>query len=330
MSDGEHISRRGLIGVLPGLLLASAAPGVRGQARYPSRPVTIVVASPPGGQSDLIARYLGDEVGRALGQTFLVDNKPGASGIVGLQYAARQRPDGYTLAYGVGSWMAVNPGFFPNLPYDPVRDFVPITQIGTTPQCLMLGPHVRASTLAELIAIARKEPGRLTFGSFGNGSTSHLQAEMLKMSAGLDMLHVPFKGSAQALTEVVAGRIDFMIIDFAPAAGFIRSGHLKPLAVTGTSRYPEYPQVPTFQELGHPLTLVGWNGLFAPAGTPTEVVEQLNRAFNEVIRSSAGRSKLLQLGAVATGTTSDEYRAILIEDIRRWGDVIRRSGAKPD
>lgn len=324
-----RLNRRTFIQSLGIAATAGAAPAFA-QARYPAKPITIVVASAPGGQSDLIARYLAAEVGRELEQTIVIDNRAGASGIVGLQHAARQPADGYTLAYGVGSWMAVNPGFFPNLPYDPVKDFVPITQIGITPQCLMLGAHVPAGNLQELIALAKKSPGKLNFASFGNGSTSHLQGEMLKIAAGIDMVHVPFKGSAPALGEVIAGRVDLMIIDFAPALAFIRDGRLKPLAVTGAARYPDFPQVPTFQELGYPLTQVGWNGLFAPAGTRKEVVELLNRSFNKVIQSAAGKAKLQQLGALATGTTPEEYRAILLEDIKKWGDVIRRSGAKPD
>ena len=300
------------------------------QRRYPDHPISLIVAGPPGGQSDLIARYLALEVGRELGQPIIVENKAGASGIIGLQYAARQAPDGYTLAYGVGSWMAVNPSFFPNLPYSPTKDFVAITQIGITPQCLMIGTHLKVSTLAELLQLAKKSPGKLTFASFGSGTTSHLQGELLKIAANIDMVHVPFKGSAQALTEVIAGRVDMMIIDFAPASAFIEQGKLIPLAVTGTSRYPEFPKVPTFEELGYPLTLVGWNGLFAPTGTPGEIVQALNRNFNRVIQSPAGSRKLLQLGAVATGTTPDEFQNVLQHDIFKWTEVIRRSGAKPD
>lgn len=300
------------------------------QGRYPDRAITLIVSSAPGGQSDLIARYLAAEVGREIGQSIIVENKAGASGIIGLQYAARQAPDGYTLAYGVGSWIAVNPGFFPNLPYDPARDFVAITQIGTTPQCLMVGSHVPAQNLPDLIKLAKASPGKLTFASFGNGSTSHLQGEMLKVAAGIDMIHVPFKGSAQALTEVIAGRVDMMIIDFAPATAFIEQGRLFPLAVTGTVRYPEFPKVATFQELGYPLTLVGWNGLFAPTGTPDHIVQTLNASFNRVIQSPAGREKLLQLGALATGTTQAEFQAIVLRDIGKWAEVIRISGAKPD
>lgn len=300
------------------------------QSRYPDHQITLVVSSAPGGQSDLIARYLAAEVGRELGQTIVVENKAGASGIIGLQYAARQPADGYTLAYGVGSWIAVNPGFFPTLPYDSAKDFVAITQIGTTPQCLMIGNHLPAKSLADLIKLAKASPGKLTFASFGNGTTSHLQAEMLKSVAGLDMIHVPFKGSAQALTEVIAGRVDMMIIDFAPASSFIQQGKLIPLAVTGTTRFPEFPQVPTFNELGYPLTLVGWNGLFAPAGTPDLVIQTLNKSFNHVIQSPAGREKLLQLGAVATGTTQSEFQTIVLNDIKKWAEIIRVSGAKPD
>ena len=323
-----NMKRRSFICMLPVLGFPVAWNVAYGQAAYPNRPVTLVVGSPPGGQSDLIARYLANAVARELNQTFVVDNKPGANGIVALQYAARQPADGYTLAYGVGSWMAINPGFYPNLPYDPQKDFDPITQIGITPQCLMLGAHVPAKNLAELIALAKASPGKFTFASFGNGSSCLLQGEMLKVAAGIDMLHVPFKGSAPALTEVVAGRVDMFIIDFAPAVAFIKQGRIRPLAMTGTKRYPGFPEVPTFQELGYPLTMVGWNGLFVPSGTPREIESLLNQKFNAVIRSDEGRSKLLQLGALATGTTPDEYRQILKEDIAKWREVIVRSGAR--
>ena len=306
-------------------------PGLAGaQAKFPNKPITLVVSSPPGGQSDLIGRYLADEVGRQLGQPVIVDNKPGANGVIGLQHAARQLADGYTIVYGVAAWMAVNPGFYPNLPFDPLKDFDPITQIGITPQCLMLGAHVPAKTLAEFIKLAKAAPGKFTYASFGNGSTSHLQGEMLKRAAGIDMLHVPFKGSAQAIQELVAGRVDAFIIDFAPAAAFVREGRIRALAMTGTQRSPEFPEVQTFQEQGYPLTLVGWNGLFVPAGTPRDVVVLLNQKFNAVIQSEAGRAKLRQLAALPTGTTPEDYRRILSEDIVKWREIIKLTGTKPD
>lgn len=308
---------------------AAIAPAF-GQARFPSKPITIVVASAPGGQSDLIARYLAAEVGRELGQPILVDNRAGASGIVGLQHAARQPADGYTLAYGVGSWMAVNPGFFPNLPYDPVKDFVPITQIGITPQCLMLGAHVPANNLAELIALAKKSPGKLNYASFGNGSTSHLQGEMLKMAAGIDMVHVPFKGSAPALAEVIAGRVDLMIIDFAPALAFIKDGKLKPLAVTGTTRYPDFPQVPTFVELGYPLTLVGWNGLFAPAGTPADVVQLLNTEIGKVLALPDTRRRAEEAGTGVETMSPAQLGEFTRKELAYWGQVIKGSKITAD
>lgn len=323
-------TRRNFIQTLAAASLTPLWVRSHAHSTYPARPVTLVVATTAGGQADLIARYLAEMAGKDLGQPIIVDNRPGANGIVGLQYAARQPPDGYTLAYGTGTWMAVNRGFYPNLPYDPVRDFVPITQIGITPQCLMVGPHVRAINLAELIALAKASPGKLTFASFGNGSTSQLQGELLKQSAGIDMLHVPFKGSAQAIQEIIAGRVDMMIIDFAPAAAFIKEGRIRPLAVTGMQRYPDYPQVPTFQELGYPLTLVGWNGIFAPAKTPPAIVQRLNRSLNHAIQSDEGKARLRQLGALATGTTPEAYGLVLAEDIRAWSEVIRRAGIKPD
>lgn len=324
------LRRRTLLKALPGLVALPAGTAAQAQARYPTKPITIVVSSPPGGQSDSISRYLGNAVGQELGQPFVIENRAGANGIIGLQYAARRPADGYTLAYGVGSWMAINPGFYPNLPYDPEKDFTAVTQIGITPQALMVSTALPAKTLAEFIALAKARPGQLTYASFGNGSSSHLQAEMLKMTAGIDMVHVPFKGSAPALQEVLAGRVDCFIIDFAPAAPFIKEGRIRALALTGTERFSDFPDVPTFKELGYPLTLVGWNGLFAPAGTPKDIVALLNSKFNAVIRSPEGQAKLRQLGAVPTGTTPEEYQHILHDDIGKWREVIRRSGAKPD
>lgn len=325
------LQRRTLLKTLPALSLPMGwATAHAQQPAYPTRPITIVVASAPGGQSDIIARYLGEGLTRALGQPVIVDNRVGASGIIGLQYAAKRPADGYTLAYGVASWIAVNPGFFPNLPYDPVKDFVAITQLGTAPQALLIGAHVPAKTLAEFIALAKSKPGKLSFASFGNGSTSQLQAEMLKQIAGIDMLHVPFKGSAPALQEVMAGRVDCFIIDFAASSVFVKDGKLRALALTGNARSPEFPDVQTFSELGYPITLVGWNGMFAPAGTPREIVALLNQKINAMIQTPNGREKISQLGLIPTGTTSEAFQKIVVDDIAKWREVIQRSGAKPD
>jgi tripartite-type tricarboxylate transporter receptor subunit TctC len=261
---------------------------------------------------------LAERLGRELGQPVIVDNKVGASGAIGMQYAAKQPADGHTIVYGVAAWMAVNPGFFPNLPYDPHKDFDPITQLGSAPQCLMLGAHVPARTLSDFIQLAKASPGKYIFASFGNGSTSHLQGEMLKRVSGIDMLHVPFKGSAQAIQELVAGRVDVFIIDFSPAAGFIKDGRIRAVAVTGTVRSPEFPEIPTFQQQGYALNLVGWNGLYVPAGTPKEIVGLLNQKLNSIIQSEAGRAKLTQLALLPTGTTPEEFRRILSEDIPKW------------
>lgn len=325
------LQRRTLLKALPTLGPLAASISTSAQSlTYPSRPITIIVSSPPGGQSDIIARHLGEGLTRALGQPVIVDNRAGASGITGLQYAAKRPADGYTLVYGVASWIAINPGFFPNLPYDPVKDFVAITQFGTAPQALLVGAHLPAATLAEFIALAKSKPGKLSFASFGNGSTSHLQAELLKQLAGIDMLHVPFKGSAPALLEVLAGRVDCFIIDFAASSAYVKDGRVRPLALTGTMRSPEFPDVRTFSELGYPIALVGWNGMFAPAGTPRDIVALLNQKINAIIQTPSGREKLTQLGLLPTGTTPEAFQKIVVEDIVKWREVIQRSGAKPD
>lgn len=323
------IHRRSLVLSMTATSVFGALP-LRAQSAFPSRPITFVVPTTPAGQADLMARYLSEQIGRELGQPIIIDNKAGASGIIGLQHAARQPADGHTIVYGVAAWMALNPGFFPNLAYDALKDFDTVTQLGIAPQCLMLGAHVPAKTLDEFIRLAKASPGKYTYASFGNGSTSHLQAELLKQAAGLDMTHIPFRGSAQALQEVIAGRVDFFIIDFSAAGAFIKEGRIRPLAMTGSQRYPDYPDVPTFQELGLPLTLVGWNGVFVPSGTPRNVVAILNQKINAVVQSPAGRVRLRELGLLATGTTPEEFRRIQREDIARWRDVIVKSGAKPD
>jgi tripartite-type tricarboxylate transporter receptor subunit TctC len=324
------IKRRDFVQAIPLITLQMAGVSANAQSSFPRKPITLVVSSPPGGQSDLISRYLSDLLSREFGQPVIIENKPGANGAIGLQYAAKQPADGHTIVYGVAAWMAINPGFYPNLPYDPQKDFDPITQLGIAPQCLMLGAHVPAKTLAEFIQLAKTSPGKYTFASFGNGSTSHMQGEMLKRLAGIDMLHVPFKGSAQAIQELLAGRVDSFIIDFSPAAGFIKDGRIRGVAVTGTVRSPEFPEIPTFQQQGYALNLVGWNGLYVPAGTPKEIVGLLNKKLNAIIQSEAGRVKLTQLALLPTGTTPEEFRRILSEDIPKWREIIKLTGAKPD
>jgi tripartite-type tricarboxylate transporter receptor subunit TctC len=315
------------------LALFSGLGGVAAQERppgFPSRPVRIVYGAPPGGQGDLVSRYLAERLSPRFGQPVLVDNRPGASGVVGLEYVMRQPPDGLTIAYGAAAWVVSNPALQPNLPFNILRDFRPVVRFGIPPQCLFVRDSLPARTAQEFIALARQQPGRLTYASFGIGSTSHLQMEMLKHITGTDMLHVPYRGSALAMQELATGRVDAFIIDFAPARPFMETGQARCLALTGTRRWPEFPDFQTFEEQGLPLNLIGWHALFVPAATPTPIVNYLAEEVMRISRSEEGQAALMRFGLFATADGPEETARIHREDLERWREAVRISGAKPE
>ena len=310
------------------LALSFSAPAFA--QNWPDKPVRLVAPYPPGGQTDLVARFLAERLSPVLGHTVLVVNKAGAQGIVGLEAVKNAPPDGYTFVYVNVSNISINPHVHAKLPYDGLRDFAPVSQIGLSVLAMVVPAALGPKTLAEFIAYARSNPKKVSFASFGTGSTSHIYGEMLNGSAGIGMTHVPYKGAGPATQDVVAGHAQMAIQDFAAVGPFVRSGRLIALAVTGPKRWPAFPDLQTFAEQGQPLDIAGWNGIMAPANTPRPIVERMSAEINKIIQSPDGREKMLQMGLLATGTTPEEFAEVIRRDTPRWGEVIRRAGIKAE
>jgi tripartite-type tricarboxylate transporter receptor subunit TctC len=247
---------------------------------------------------------------------------------VGLEAAKNSAPDGYTFVYANVSNISLNPHMHEKLPYDGQRDFVPVTQLGLTVLAMVVNPALGPRTLAEFVAYARGQKGKVSFASFGAGSTSQVYGEMLNGAAGLDMVHVPYRGAAPAVQDILAGHATTGIHDLATVGPHVAAGRLVALAVTGPKRWPLLPELPTFAEQGYPLDIAGWNGIMAPAGTPAAIVERMSAEINRVIQSPEGREQMLKFGLLATGTTPAEFAAIIQRDTPRWGEVIRKAGIK--
>lgn len=305
------------------------------QSSYPNRPVKLVVPFSAGGSTDLVARQIAQEMTVRTGQPFVVDNKPGAGSTIGADFVAKAPADGYTLLLGTISSHATAVGLYPKLPYDPLKDFAPITEITAIPNVIVTSTQnplmANARNLGDLISLAKKEPGKLTYASSGSGSSNHLATESLKSAAGISLNHIPYRGSGPALTDVGAGHVDLMLDVVLTSLPQIKSGRLKALAITSLKRSPLLPDVPTVAEQGYPgFEVLGWYGLFAPAGTPTEVREQLWRDFTAVLNSDKVRASLASQGGAVIASTPAEFSALIRSEIVRWKKVVEQSGAKPD
>jgi tripartite-type tricarboxylate transporter receptor subunit TctC len=293
----------------------------------PGRQVRIVVPFPAGGQADFQARLVAPRLSAALGVPVIVDNRPGASSIIGVQEVARAAPDGHTLLYTIASPIVVNPHLFAKLPYDPLRDLTPITLTALAAQVLVAHVSVRANSVSELVAYAKANPGKLNFGSYGPGTSSHLYGEMLKASAGIDIVHVPYKGAADATKDLVAGRIDLMFMAPTAPLPYVRQRNLKVLGVVGDKRSSSFPNVPSIAEQGFQgLELTGWLGIFAPAGTPASTVDRLDSELAKILREPDLVERFRQGGSDATSTTPAAFAALVQEDYEKWGEVVRRLG----
>jgi tripartite-type tricarboxylate transporter receptor subunit TctC len=298
-------------------------------ADYPVRPVTLVVGFTPGGPSDVLARIVAKELGALLGQPFVVDNRPGAGGNVAGDVVAHAAPDGYTLLMGNNSILATNASLYKKIDFDPEKDFAPISLIGTQANILVVNPKVPANSMAELIALAKAVPGKLNFASSGYGAAAHLAGELFKAEAHIDIVHVPYKGAAPALQDVIAGQDQMMFATAASVIGFIKGGLVRPLAVTTLKRTAILPDVATVDELGiKGFDATTWHGLVAPAGTPVEIVEKLNRATVEALADPEVRHALDGLGVDIVGGTPQEFAAYIKSEIPKWAAVIKTSGAK--
>lgn len=299
---------------------------------YPSRPIRIIVSSAPVGANDIVARLAGAKLTEALGQQTIIDNRPGASGITGVQAVVKSPPDGYTLLLGNFSTLAVNLSLFEKLPYDTLKDFQPITLIARVPQVLTVHPSLPVKSVKDLIALAKAHPGKLNYGSGLSGSGAHLSAELLKWHTKIDIVMVPYKtGVGGALTALVGGEVTIVFGGVPGVAPFLQSKRLRALGVTGAKRVPAFPDLPTIEEAGVPgyeLTL--WYGLLAPAGTPSAVVSRLNAALTRSLQTADMKERLAALGADPAPTTPDEFAAMLPPEIKKWATLVKAAGIKAE
>jgi tripartite-type tricarboxylate transporter receptor subunit TctC len=310
--------------VLLGLLFSSLSFA----QQWPNKPIKLVAPYPPGGQTDVVSRWLADKLTPVLGQTVLVENRAGAQGAVGLQMVKNSAPDGYTFVYTNVSNLTIAPNLDVALPYDSLKDFAPVTQLGLSVLAMVVPASLGPKNLKEFVAWAKANPGKVSFASFGNGSTSHVYGEMLKAAAGLDMTHVPYKGAGPAVQDTLGGQVQMTIQDLAAVGPHIASGRVIAMAVTGPKRWPALPDLQTFVEQGYPLGIAGWNGIHAPAGTPRPIIDRMNAEINKIIQTPEGRDSMLKFGLLATGSTPEELTDVIRRDMPIWGDVIRKGNIK--
>jgi tripartite-type tricarboxylate transporter receptor subunit TctC len=314
-----------------GLAAALAVSWPTAAADYPDHPVTVVVAFTPGGPSDVLSRILGRRISEMLGQPFVIENRPGAGGNIAAEQVARATPDGYTLLMGNNSILATNAALYKKLNYDPEKDFVPISLIGSQANILVVNPQVPAHSLSELITLAKAAPGTLNFASSGHGAAAHLAGELFRTEAKINIVHVAYKGAAPALQDVMAGHVQMMFATAASVIGLIRSGKVRALAVTTPKRTVLLPNVPTIDELGiKGFDATTWHGLVAPAGTPREIIGQLNFAIRKALDDEAVRKQLTELGVDIAGSTPKEFEAYIKSEIPKWTAVVRASGSRFD
>jgi len=304
-------------------LLALAGAAVA-QGAYPARPVTLVVPFPPGGGTDTGARIVAQKLGTKWGQTVIVENKGGAAGMIGADMVAKAKPDGYTLLMGNIGTQAINPSLYKKMPYDAGTAFVPIALVAELPLAMMVNPAVPAKTAREFIALAKSQPGKLSYSSSGAGGAPHLAAEMFKEATGTFIVHVPYRGGGPAIGDLLAGHVQLSFMTVLEASGHIKAGKLRALAVTGSQRVPALPEVPTLAEAALPgFNSISWIGVLAPAGTPREIVDKVSSDIREVVASDDVKLKLIELGAVPAGTTPAQFQALIASDRKRYEQVIK-------
>ena len=309
--------------------LGLAAPMAAAQDAWPSKPIRLIVPFTPGGVTDTSARVVAEFLGRRLGQQVVVDNKPGASGNIGMALAKDAPADGYTLVLGFDGTMVINPHVFPKLPFDSLKDFTPIGKIGNATLILVANPNAPVKTVSDLISVSKATPGGLSFGTSGTGGTPHIAGELLKIRTGANLTHVPYKGGGQALTDVVGGSIPLVYTAVAGAHGFVKNGKLHAVAVSSAKRSSALPEVPTFAEAGVPDFVVdSWVALLAPAGLPPAIATRLTAELNAVLNDAEAREKLRTLGIEATPGSAAQFRDEMARDLARYGPVVKAAGIK--
>ena len=321
-----HPSRRAMLAFAAASILTSAA-----QAQgWPSKPIRLIVPFPAGGGTDTIAREIANKL-TSRGYNFVIDNKPGSGGNLGVDAAAKAAPDGYTLVLGQTSNLAINPTLYSKLPYDPVKDLTPVSLVASSPLVIVAGSSTPYKTLSDVVKAAKDKPGAINYASSGNGTVSHLAGESFQKTAGIKLTHIPYKGASQGATDVIGGQVQLYISTVPTLIGHIKSGKMRPIAVTSLQRVQDLPQVPTVAESGYKgFESTTWFGILGPANLPKDVVSKLNADINAVLKEPDLRQKLVAQGADVTGSSPEQFATLIRDDIVRWGKLVKESGAKID
>jgi tripartite-type tricarboxylate transporter receptor subunit TctC len=318
---------RGLVAAVAALWLGLAA----AQQNYPTKPIRFIVTFPPGGSSDLIARALVPVLSERLRQQVLVENRPGAGGNIGMDAVAKSAPDGYTMGLGAAGALAANVSLYPKMPYDPVKDFAPVSNVAFVPFFLIANPSLPVNNLQELVALASAKPGQLMLGYGGNGTAMHLSGELFKLMAKVQLVNVPYKGSGPAAVDTMGGQLPLAMVDVASAITQVKAGRLKALAVTTAKRIGVAPDVPTFAEAGLPgYEATGWFGVVMPAGTPPNIIGRMNAELVAALKSREIRERVIAAGAEPSPSTPEEFGALIRSEIVKWAEVVKASGARLD
>jgi len=326
-----EINRRTIFSLLAGTVLSSALPKAALAGAYPDRPVHFVVPFPPGGAVDIVARTISERAGPRLGQTIVIDNRPGASGNIAYGFVAKAEPDGYTLVIGSNN-LSTNAALFGNdLSFNAETDLVPVTMIGYSPLMLLVAPDFPAKTVKDLVDMAKAQPGKLTFASAGTGTSGHLAAEIFKQVTGIDALHVPYKGGAPAMIDVMAGRVSFIFIDPVQGMPQIRGNKLRAIAVSSPERLSLLPDVPTVAEAGFPgVEAVVWWGFLVPAKTPADIIARLNKDLNGALQDQKVKDTLHDMGAIIKGGTPEDFKNFIASETVKWTKIIRTANIKAE
>ena len=321
----------GLCRVVAAMVMVVAAQWAVAQSDFPNKSILFMVPQAVGGSTDLLARNIGRKLSEALGQPVVIDNRAGANGIIGCELVSKAAPNGYTLLVGGTGTMAINPSLYARIPYDPVKQFTPVALFGYSTSVLIVHPSMPANTIGELVTLARAKPGHFKYASAGIGSSPHLSAEVFKQMAGVDILHVPYKGSTPGVTATMAGETDMMFTGIASAIGNIKAGRLRALSITGPRRSPALPGVPTAGESGLPGFEVDfWIGLFAPADTPRPVIARLNAEINKIITADEMKEHFAVIGVDPVPGTPEQFGAILARDTALWAKAVKSAALKPE
>ncbi len=325
----KSISRRSALStIVQAAALVGMPRVVRAESPYPSRNVTLVVPFPPGGPTDVTARLLADKLSPVLGRPVIIDNHAGASGNLAASLVARATPDGYTLLFGTGGTHGANPALYKDPGYDPIKSFAPVAWVTRSPNIVVVNPSFPAKTIKDLIDLAKAQPGKLSSAAPGYGSTPHMAGELFKIAAGIDIVHVPYRGSGPALNDVVAGHIPIMFDGVPSSLPLVRAGQLRALGITALERLASAPDIPTIAETIPGFEADGWFAVYAPAGTPQPVIATLNAAINKTLQSAELRERYAELGAVVVGGTPDMLRDRVASEVKKWAEVITKAGIK--